>query len=168
MGLMSQILQSEPKKFQLPAKIENRIEKSTEKPIAEKTACEKCGCPDLWESIYADGVLRCDLCEPAPTPDIVGRRVGLAAETLELDERQGSTDDVPQGSDPADRFVNYVTADGQTGMALRGWNDPRSANYNQRLCMSVCIGAKRYKQLLDEWQDELREEIFVAKQQQKR
>ncbi len=160
MGMMSQILQGEKK---------TAVAVAEPKPAAADVnqVCPICGCPDLWESIYADGVLRCDLCEPAPTPSIVGRRIGLAAAELELAE-QGSTEDLPLGTDPADRYVEYVTADGRTGVVLRGYDNVHGANYNQRICAYVAIGVERYEQALDAMQEQWRREIFGAKPLQKR
>lgn len=149
MGVMRQILERETKKT--APKIENQT--------TEKKSCEKCGCPDLWESIYGDGVLRCDLCEPAPTPGVVGRRIGPAAAELEHAEPPGTADDLPVGADPADRFIEFISADGRTGLALRGFDNPRSSNFSPRICSYVDIGCARYERLIDSLQATWRIEI---------
>lgn len=155
MGVMSQILQSEPRKKIAPAE----PPKSVEQP-----ACKICGGLNFWESIYLDGTLRCETCEPAPTPDMVGRWSGPAAELLQQANRAEPQSEPGEhyepGTDPADRFVDYVTADGRKGLALRGFDNPRHANYNQRVCMYVAIGVTETEQRLDELQSEWRTEIL--------
>lgn len=62
--------------------------------------------------------------------------------------------------DPSDRFVEYTTADGRTAYALRGFNNPRAKNYDQRASMYLAIGVDEYDRRVRSIQGELREEIL--------
>ncbi len=157
MGMMTQILQSEKK-----------ISPKTAAPLKDvekNQACEICGGENFWESIYLDSVLRCETCEPAPAPDMVGRWVGPAAQLLHQADHQGEAqgEDQPAnyepGTDPADRFVEYVTACGRQGLALRGYDNPKHVNYNQRTCAYVTIGVDAYEQISSELHDEWHKEL---------
>lgn len=149
MGLMTQILSVGEKK--------NQNSPEPEKPAEKIRACEKCGNANFWESIYLDSVLRCETCEPAPSPAMVGRWVGPAAELLQQVNNQAEHE--PADTDP-DRFVEYITADGRRGLALRGFDNPRHTNYSQRTCAYVAIGVAQYDAELDQLQGEWRTEIL--------
>lgn len=46
-------------------------------PSTPAHPCRTCGSYLAWESIYRDGILRCDQCHPAPSPAMIGRWWGL-------------------------------------------------------------------------------------------
>jgi hypothetical protein len=46
--------------------------------------CPACGCPLAWESIYRDGVLKCEQCHPAPSRRIVGERWAIVTAGVEV------------------------------------------------------------------------------------
>jgi len=46
--------------------------------------CPTCGCPLAWESIYRDGVLKCEQCHPAPSRRIVGERWAIVTAGVEV------------------------------------------------------------------------------------
>jgi hypothetical protein len=50
-------------------------------------------------------------------------------------------------------------ADGRQAYARRGWDNPRSPWFSQRLCMAAALGVDRADWLLDRVQGELRVEI---------
>jgi hypothetical protein len=46
--------------------------------------CPTCGCPLAWESIYRDGVKKCEQCHPAPSRRIVGERWAIVTAGVEV------------------------------------------------------------------------------------
>lgn len=46
--------------------------------------CEKCGCTFFWQSIYGDGIFRCQDCERPPMARFVGSRFNLLDEQRRL------------------------------------------------------------------------------------
>ena len=155
MGQLSQIRESRRKSQEEARSAIPADQRSEPSPAATITPCPRCSGSSYWESIYQDGVLRCDTCEPAPTEEIVGRRVG---QQPEADASEHTPTLADQLSDP-DRFVEFRTREGAYGIALRGWDNPSSPNYNQRACAYAAIGVTAYDRSLDQLQDEWREEI---------
>lgn len=139
MGLMTEILRGETKKTQI------------EKPESEKQEppCPWCNGKAFWESIYADSVWHCETCDPAPMLEIVGRRIGQPKKLEPHDEPLQATQGVTSlADDLADQFTEFITADGRTGIARRGYDNLRGPNYNQRVCMYVAIGVAEYDRLV--------------------
>lgn len=66
----------------------------------------------------------------------------------------------PGCQDNYDRFVEFRTVDGRRGWALRGWDNPRSPNFNLRLVQAAGIGWEAADRILDDAQAELRVEMF--------
>lgn len=60
--------------------------------------------------------------------------------------------------DPTSVFVRYVTADGRGGWARRGWNNPRSPEFNPRLCLVASVGEERAEREFDAMDREIRRE----------
>lgn len=152
MGLMTEILRGESKKTQI------------EKPKAEKQEqpCHQCNGKAFWESIYADSVWHCETCDPAPMPEIVGKRIGQqSAPALEhQDKPQQTVQGVASlADDLADQFTEFITADGRTGIARRGYDNLRSPNYNQRVCAYVAIGVAEYDRAAEKMQPAWRAEM---------
>lgn len=100
-----------------------------------------------------------------------GRGEALVIDPAGVDDRRPATD--------PDLFVTLTLADGRQAYARRGWNNPRSPWFSQRLCMAVGLsraagvdeeggpvaavdGFEQADWLLDRVQGELRAEI-VAK-----
>lgn len=71
MGLLSKMTLEGPQAV-VPAPVESLAGSSTSKI----DPCCLCNGTAFWESVYADGVLRCLACEPPPSAALVGRRVG--------------------------------------------------------------------------------------------
>jgi hypothetical protein len=46
--------------------------------------CPTCGCPLAWESIYRDGVKKCEQCHPPPSRRIVGERLAIVTAGVEV------------------------------------------------------------------------------------
>lgn len=59
----------------------------------------------------------------------------------------------------ADQFVEYQTADGRTGYALRGFNHPKHRNYDQRVNAYVVIGVGEYDRRLKKLQGVWRADV---------
>ena len=68
-------------------------------------------------------------------------------------DADGQPGDDPNADELADRFVEYQTADGRTGYALRGFNLLRHRNYDQRVNAYVQIGVDEYERRLGKIQD---------------
>lgn len=154
MGQLSKIRESRQKSREEALATLPTPPAAIQEPI--RKTCEICGGENFWESIYLDGELRCERCEPAPA-DMVGRWVGPAAELLQQTkqgEDRGDGELCEPGTDSADYFVEYVTADGRRGLALRGYDNPRHANYNQRACAYIAIGVDAYERELEAIQAE--------------
>lgn len=61
-----------PKSFPTSEVRQEENKASSNRPAAP---CAICGCPVAWESVYRDGKLRCEICDPPPSTALVGRRV---------------------------------------------------------------------------------------------
>lgn len=132
--------------------------------MSERPFCKKCGGRFFWESIYLDGVHRCEFCDAPPTPEIIGRWVGQQEALLEGAEHQDKPQQAVQGvtsltDDLTDQFTEYITADGRTGIARRGYDNLRSPNYNQRVCAYVAIGVAEYDRAAEKMQPAWRAEM---------
>jgi hypothetical protein len=60
--------------------------------------------------------------------------------------------------DPTSVFVRYVTVDGRGGWARRGWDNPRSLQFNPRLCLVVSVGEERAEREFDAMDRQIRRE----------
>lgn len=56
-------------------------------PTTPACPCPTCNSHLAWESIYRDGVLRCDQCEPSPSPAMIGGWWGLVEGGSEINSR---------------------------------------------------------------------------------
>lgn len=56
-------------------------------PSTPACPCPTCNSHLAWESIYRDGVLRCDQCEPSPSPAMIGGWWGLVEGGSEINSR---------------------------------------------------------------------------------
>lgn len=72
----------------------------------------------------------------------------------------GEDDDNDADNSRYDRFVEFRTVDGRRCYALRGWDNPKSPNFNLRLVQAAGIGWEAADRLLDDAQAELRAEMF--------
>ena len=59
-------------------------EPSASRASDEIGPCPTCGCPLAWESIYRDGVKKCEQCHPAPSRRIVGERWAIVTAGVEV------------------------------------------------------------------------------------
>lgn len=71
-----------------------------------------------------------------------------------------ATDGGSRESLDPDLFVDVTLADGRRAYARRGWDNPRSPWFSQRLCMAAAAGWDAADRLLDDLQADLRQEFF--------
>lgn len=101
MGLLSELLNEEKKTTEPTvapaAEIRSASVVATSAIVATSTApntpatpavpCATCNSHLAWESIYRDGVLRCDQCSPPPSPAMIGGWWGLVEGGSEINSR---------------------------------------------------------------------------------
>lgn len=148
MGFMTEILGSEKK----------TAPKKKNEPATQN--CAWCAGSRFWESIYLDGILRCEVCDPPPVEDMIGRRIGqpVAAPMPEPSAPVTGDELATRIREQLDRMVDVRLPDGRWALALPGWNVPSHANYNPRMCAYADPdrGVERYDVSLGQLQDEWR------------
>lgn len=95
MSLMQSIRDSEPE-ISAAASLASPEKISPPKnSLPEISPCPTCRGIVFWESIYRDGVFRCEVCEVPPSPRMIGRRIGVGGRPG--DTHPGGTAGVVEG-----------------------------------------------------------------------
>lgn len=113
-------------------------------PQALPRPCQ-CGFRTFWLDPY--GTLRCQACTPPKFAFQIKSTHSVEGETPENYSWQ-------QFSEAQEKIISELvelqTACGRNVIARTGWDDLRSENFNQRLCLAVTLGLDEADRILDQ------------------